>query len=322
MNARPDLPVLEPERVARMRSNVMERIDTDEQRATTARGRRRRRIIVGVAAAASAAVVGGLGVGALTELSGQQSTMSADIESDSSAGAESLAGKETPDQPPGTPLASTVIVSGSMSVTVTDAETALDDLEAFARERGGRIDDERLDTTTTRMNATATVRLPASQVPELRRELDRLGTLGSVELSREDVATQVADVDARIESLRTSIGRLRDIVAQSTDTKALLDAEARLTERQGELESLQAQRRVLQDRTSLATVSVDITEREAAAAVEPSGFLGGLTRGWNALAATTNAVVTTAGILTPWFLPAGLLVALALAVRRGASRGR
>src|SRR5690606_16962347 len=96
----------------------------------------------------------------------------------------------------------------------------------------------------------------------------------------------------------------------------LLDAEAQLTRRQAELEGLQAQRRVLVDQTSLATVQVALHSEDSARTVETDGFTGGLTRGWNALVDATNAVVEAAGFLVPWLLPVGLAGAVVLAVRR------
>jgi len=328
MTGRPELPVLEPERIERMRTHVMETIRADERRAAAERGRRRARWAMGGAAAAAVVVIGAIAAGgsgifqagssddagtSLEDTSGASTAYDADLDGDGTADE----GRDAAE-----PFAGTMIVTGSMSVRVDDAEAAIDALDTFARDHGGRLDGENLDTDGTTSWGEVTVRIPSREVSALRSELERIGTVGSVNVSREDVATQVADVEARIDSLEASIARLRSIIADAASTKDLLEAEEQLAQRQGELESLQAQRRVLRDQTSLATIHVSLSERESAASVEPSGFLGGLTRGWNALVDATNAAVTLAGVLTPWLLPLGAVAGVVLLVRRRAPRDR
>ncbi|GEO89782.1 hypothetical protein AFL01nite_21090 [Aeromicrobium flavum] len=305
-----------PERVARMRANVLDEVESAERTATHRR-RRMRTALVGAAAAAVVAIAGiGVGVGLDRTTSGSDSISAADEDARAEPDAAgSRAQVDAESQVEDAPLATTVVTTGSLSARVDDVEAAVEALHAFAVARDGRIDGETVEQGTSPY-ADLTVRVPAIAVPALRAELDDLGEVGTVSIERVDEAARVADVQARIDSLEASIARLRSIIAESATTRDLLDAEAQLTRRQSDLEALQAQRRVLRDRTSLATVHVSLYSEDSVRAVEPDGFTGGLTRGWNALVDATNAVVEAAGFLVPWLLPIGLVGAVVVAVRR------
>ncbi|MFO6451608.1 MULTISPECIES: DUF4349 domain-containing protein [unclassified Aeromicrobium] len=318
-----ELPVLEPERIERMRASVMAAVTADAEEVR----RRRRRVRTAFAGAAAAAVVvvGGVGVG-LGGLAGSTGGSDSMTSSDSGAAegptSRSDAGGAESDEDVAPdaelPTSSTVVTTGSMSVEVDDVREAVTAIRVFVAQREGRIDGESLESGA-EGSATLTVRVPAGAVEALRRELDEIGGPTSVLLERTDEAATIADVDARIASLETSIRRLRAIIAESSSTRDLLDAEAQLTQRQSDLEALQAQRRVLRDQTSLATIEVLVTPRDTARSVEPGeGFVGGLTRGWNGLVATVDAIVAFAGLVTPWLVPVGFVAAVVLWLRRRA----
>ena len=150
--------------------------------------------------------------------------------------------------------------------------------------------------------------------------LDRLATYGRVDdvsLQNSDVTAQTVDLDARVDALQVSIDRLTAILAGATSSKDVIAAELALTDRQEQLESLQAQRKDLADQVSLSTLTVTFAQKPTASSVEPGGFTGGLRDGWNGLVSTVNAGVEVAGVLLPWALVvAGVLLVGRLVARR------
>lgn len=312
--------VLDPERIDRMRTTVMAEIE--EQADATRRRRKRVRVALAGAAAAAVVAVAGVGIGVGAGLGGTSdsadSMSAADLGDDRAtedASGEGLTSTADGGADDAT-FETTVVTTGSMSAEVDDVEAAVGAIRTFAAARDGRIDSEFLEDSGASPYAELTVRIPSGDVEALQGELADLGEVRSVNLERADVAARVADVQARIDSLTASIARLRAIIGESASTKDLLAAEAQLSRRQADLEGLQAQRRVLRDQTSLATITVSLSSPDSARAVEPEGFTGGLTRGWNALVDATNAVVEAAGFLVPWLLPVGLIGAVVVALRR------
>jgi hypothetical protein len=325
-------PTLHDDRIEQMRATVMHRVETDVRR----RGRRLRTTI-GVTAAS--VLVVGLGGYAVT-LAGQQddpevgATSMADepVGQDSAGGRAEPApnqlndGNETRDLDTGKNAAPDadrqVITTGSVTVTVTQPRATAQRLSAWVESIGGRVDDRSERGSGEDASASVTVRVPSDQVTAT---IDRLGTYGTVEdvsVQNTDVTAQAKDLDARIDALQLSIDRLERILTDSDTSAELIKAEGALTERQEQLESLQAQRKGLADQVSLSTLSIDLSQKARVDSVEPGGFSGGLRDGWNALVSTVNAVVEVAGRLLPW--AAILLVglgALRLVSRRRTSRG-
>jgi Domain of unknown function (DUF4349) len=198
------------------------------------------------------------------------------------------------------------LVSDDLSATrvrIDDALTAV----------GGHVADENTDTDDhgTVRHIHLVLRVPSSRFGPAMGRLAATASLRASTRKAEDVTTQVIDLGARIAAERAGVRRLRQLVSGTADLRALLDVERALTERQGELQSLRQQRAYLADRTSLATITVDVSRKVVASPVESStgGFVGGLRHGWHGLVDVVVALLVALGTVLP-FLAAGALVGL------------
>lgn len=315
-------PTLHDDRVDAMRSSVMHAVDTDIKR----RGRRARNVI-GLAAASVLVVgLGGYAIGSLDSSTTSASSSADDSskEAGSSAGrtsmteGESAGGDEKAVAPDDTRQ---VVTTGEISVTVKDPRAVAQRLSTWVEGVGGRVDSRSESGSGSSASAYVTVRVPSTKVTATIDRLEAYGTVRDVRISNEDVTTQTKDLDARIDALQVSIGRLEKILADAGSSTEVIKAENALTQRQEQLESLQAQRKSVADQVALSTLSIDLSQRPTVDSVEPGGFTGGLRDGWNALVSTVNAVVEVAGVLLPWAAVAAvLLVGWRLVSRRRSPR--
>jgi hypothetical protein len=299
MNTSP--PVLTDSRVESMRSTVMLAVDRDIRR----RGQRVRQAI-GVVAA-SVIVLGGA---TYTGIALQDSADSGSASSNSEEGSTSLtdnsagdtAGKDAARDDSVAPEAAErdVITTGTVNVTVQKPREVAQKVSAWVDSIGGRIDSRSENGEGDGSSAFLQVRVPSTKVTATIEHLKTYGTVEDVALQNDDVTAQTKDLDARIEALQLSIDRLAKIMSNADTSAELIKAESALTQRQEQLESLQAQRAGLADQVQLSTLSIDLTEKEQAGSVEPGGFRGGLVDGWNALVSTVNNVVEVVGVLLPW----------------------
>lgn len=322
--------LLDDERAARMRQGVLHEIDADVER----RGRRGRRLRAGVGAACAVVVLGGVGSALLQPTGGSSSSDPSSSDSASAGSSAEVApgrsgdsaGGDAQDDSGGATsslVERQVVTTGRATVRVDDPARAADRLAAWVVDDGGRVDQRsELEAEDGGLaSATMTLRVPAADVDRTVTVLRREGSVEALDLARDDVTTQVADLDARIRSLTTSVERLREILAEADDATDLLAVEKSLSDRQAELESLQAQRRVVGDQVALATLTVTLVASDGPAAVEPGGFVGGLRSGWDGLAASMNLAVRVVGVLLPWTaVGAALWAAWWLVHRRGSSR--
>lgn len=314
-------PTLDDDRVAAMRSGVMSEIDQSVRH----RGRSLRRAAGGTLAAA---VVLGVGAAGFASLITPDSPSVIAGASNDSAGADERA--VAPDMAAMPEVANArngvvdlsgeyaadadreVITIGSVSLEVTDARKAATGIATWVEDNGGRIDSRYDD----EGRSSLSVRVPAATVGATVEALEEFGDVTSTSIQREDVTSTARDLDARIESLTISTKRLQKIMDEATDSDQLIKAESALTQRQAELEGLQAQRSLMADQVALSTLSIEVVERAKAESVEPGGFVGGLRDGWNALVSMVNGVVTTTGVLVPWLGLALVLGALWWLTRR------
>lgn len=301
-------PTLSDERVASMRSSVMQAVDQD-----IAKRGRRVRSTIGLAAASVLVVgLGSVGINALSNVSSSDSGDSAgrssmtetapdngltqnntgdDAASDSASGEDKAAAPDADRE---------VITTGEINVTVDDPRAVAQKISTYAESIGGRVDNRTEHGSGDDASAFVTVRVPSTKVTATIDRLKTYGTVENVSLQNSDVTAQVKDLDARIDALRLSIDRLEKIMADSDTSAELIKAESALTQRQEQLESLEAQRKQIDDQVSLSTLSIDLSQKAKADSVEPGGFKGGLTDGWNALVSTVNNIVEVAGTLLPW----------------------
>jgi hypothetical protein len=293
-----------------MRSSVMHAVDRD-----IAKRGHRARTTIGLAAASVLVVgFGSIGINAISNStsggdSGDSAGSSTSIEQPSAAG--DTAGRDgalTEQDKKAAPDADReVITTAEINVTVTNPREVAQKISAYAESIGGRVDTRTEHGDGDDASAFVTVRVPSTKVTATIKRLDTYGKVTNVSQQNDDVTAQAKDLDARIDALRLSISRLEKIMASSDTSAELIKAENALTQRQEQLESLEAQRKQIADQVSLSTLSIDLSQKAKADSVEPGGFKGGLTDGWNALVSTVNNVVEVAGVLLPW---AAILVAL------------
>lgn len=308
-------PTLDDDQIDTMRRSVMHRIDQD----VTRRGRRARRALGLVAAGVLVLGTGTLGLGLLDVRSGGSSSQ-ADRSVMGGAGAADAPAPEGGD------LATTretapaadrqVVTTGTITVTVADPRAVAQQVSSWVESVGGRIDDRAESGRGDDASASVTVRVPSARVTATIEQLGTYGTVDDVTVGNSDVTAQATDLDARIAALRLSIDRLGSIMAGAGSSQEVIRAEEALTQRQEQLESLQAQRKAIADQVSLSTLSITLSQRTGASSVEPGGFAGGLRDGWNGLVSTVNRVVEVAGILLPWAAAAGVVLAVTRLIGR------
>ena len=217
-----------------------------------------------------------------------------------------------------------VITIGYLYLTVDAPLESAAEATAITEAAGGRVD-ARQEFAPNRGDAGGaqlTLRIPADR---LTATLDRLRELGEVEelqLSSSDVTREVQDIDARVTALRSSITRLLALQDAAASVEDLIALETAISNRQAELESLEAQQRYLSDQVGLSTITLVLGSRQVAPVTEPNTFVTGLVAGWEAMVAFGSGLLVLLGVLLPWLVLLGLLGLVILLIVRRARRTR
>jgi Flp pilus assembly protein TadB len=120
-------------------------------------------------------------------------------------------------------------------------------------------------------------------------------------------------VDSRIKSQRASVARVRELMDKATKLSDVVTLEGELSTRESDLEALLAQQSSLKDRTSLATITLSLSEtpvKKAAAKDEDPGFVDALAGGWHAFVTMLRWIAVALGAVLPFAAGAALLVVL------------
>jgi len=169
--------------------------------------------------------------------------------------------------------------------------------------------------------------VPVDQFTTSLEEVSGFGTLLDKTRSTKNVTAQVADIDSRVQNAEDSITQLRLLFDRATELGDIILLESELSQRQGDLEALQAQQRVLAEQTAMSQISITVTrpdpKPEEPTDDETAGFLAGLEQGWDATVTFLWGLSHVIGLL----LPIGTLLALVsllgwLALRRLSWRPR
>jgi len=221
-----------------------------------------------------------------------------------------------------------VIATATVALDSPDVAKARHEVKRVADVLRGEVSDEEASTDDGEVSWTRMVlRVPTESYEEAIERIEGAGRLLETERSTEDVTTQVIDNEVRIRAQERSLRRVEVLLDRADRIADVVSVEAELTRRQAELDSLKQQQAYLADQTSMATVTVHISQRaageEPVVEDEETGFLHGLATGWSGLSGTAVALATVAGVLLPWLLVVALLgVPAWWAVHRLPRRGR
>ncbi len=204
-----------------------------------------------------------------------------------------------------------IIRTASLTVRVKDVPKSLAETRTVVENAGGMVGDETTDRDSEGHERSRVVlRVPADTYQDVLTELEGSGKLVDRRAKAEDVTEQVVDVKSRITSQRASVARIRELMDRAAKLSDVVTLEGELSTRQADLESLLAQQASLKDRTSLATITLSLSETPVRKAVEKDddpGFADALGGGWDAFVAMFRWIALVLGALLP-FLAAGALL--------------
>ncbi|MEU3609836.1 DUF4349 domain-containing protein [Streptomyces sp. NPDC035033] len=272
-------------------------------------GGRRRRAGAALLLAASLALTAGCGgSGDSDAAGGKAAAADGGARRDATAGGASGAKGEAA-EPAATkaPAGQHVIRTASLSVEVDHVAETADRVRAVVAGAGGRVESETTERVDDRYgHAVMVLRVPQDRYDRVLSDLAGTGKLLSRTAEAEDVTDQVVDVESRIATQRASVARVRALMDRAERLTDVVTLEGELSRRQADLEALLARQASLKERTSLATITLNLSEKERVTAGDEltddgrpavGEALGG---GWDALVAVVAWTLVVLAALAPW----------------------
>lgn len=211
------------------------------------------------------------------------------------------------------PAERSIVYTAQLTVRAADVPSAADRAKTIVLAAEGYVAQETSDSHGREERSVITFKVPAERYPDVLSQLGRdLGERESMHQGAEDVTEEVADVESRVKSAGATLDRLRTLLSRADKIGEVLEIEREISNRQAELESLQARQKALTARTAMATITLTLISRtnpdaEGGNQKERSGFLAGLGVGWSAFVAAIEIGLTVLGVLLPWIVLAAVI---------------
>jgi hypothetical protein len=158
-----------------------------------------------------------------------------------------------------TDLGRDIIFTADLTVAVTDVAGAGEEATRLIQGMGGFLFGQR---TVGSPDPTSILTFKV-QPEDFSEALSRLGAIGEIRSQNvfaDDVTERIVDLGSRIDTAEASVERLRALLDEATDIKAIVAVETELLARETQLETLRGQLRTLEDQVSLATITLTLTE--------------------------------------------------------------
>ncbi|MHC0429078.1 DUF4349 domain-containing protein [Streptomyces sp. O3] len=230
---------------------------------------------------------------------------------DRDAAADPRSSGENADRAPD-PVGVHIIRTASLTVRVKDVPKALGAARDTARDAGGVVGSETTDRDREgRERSRVVLRVPQEKYEDVLAALAGSGELIERKVKAEDVTERVVDVGSRVKSQRASVARVRKLMDQATKLSDVVTLEGELSSRQAELESLLARQAALKDRTSLATITLTLSEtarKNAKDGDDGPSVLDAVAGGWSAFVTGLRWIVVGLGAALPFAAALALLL--------------
>jgi hypothetical protein len=153
-----------------------------------------------------------------------------------------------------------IVKTGSMALEVTDLDKAVSQAQATIMGMGGYVSQSSRSGDKDSAVATVTYRLPAARWDDALGAMRKLGSrVISEQTDSTDITAQVIDLDARLSNLKATESALQSIMTRATAITDVLAVEEQLSQVEGQIEQLTAQRDHLKDQAAMSTLSVSFS---------------------------------------------------------------
>ncbi len=151
-----------------------------------------------------------------------------------------------------------IVHTGSVELTVKDPKDSAQQVRTLAEELGGYVEASEIAGQES-VNATLTIRVPATRLEDAKAELTKLALHVDNEKSNaQDVTRQYVDTEARLRNLRAQEAQYLLIMKSAVKVQDMLDVSEHLSQIRGEIEQQQAEFQTLSKQIEMASLVISL----------------------------------------------------------------
>lgn len=164
------------------------------------------------------------------------------------------------DSPGALPTGAKVIYTADLSVESTEFDDSVARLEALVAELGGYFESNSVDNYGSYRSADYIVRIPAENFDTLCTSVGGIGNLTSISRRKADVSESYYDTDSRLETQKTKLARLQELLAKAESMEDIITIENAISDTEFQIEQLTGTLRRYDSLISYSTVNIVLRE--------------------------------------------------------------
>ncbi|MCU1455080.1 MAG: hypothetical protein JWN46_3226, partial [Acidimicrobiales bacterium] len=163
----------------------------------------------------------------------------------------------------GPAVAPKVIRNGTIDLELDKGafQGALERLTNLAKGSGGFLTQTQTDEVDGRPRGSFTLRVPSDRFDATVVQARRLGHVLSANQNGQDVSGEYTDLDSRLRAAKAERDQIQVVLSQAHTIGDILAVRDRLNQVQTDIETMQGRKNVLDDQTSLSTLTVSMHEK-------------------------------------------------------------
>jgi hypothetical protein len=172
-----------------------------------------------------------------------------------------------------------IIRNADITIEVASTPEAQHTVTSIAEAHGGFVvtseskQRENIDPSQRTLDFKLVVRIPSSQFGVALDEIRKLASnVPEEKTTGQDVTEEFIDLEARIKTQKALELQFMEIMRQATKVSDALEVQRQLADVRTEIEKLEGRKVFLENRSSLATITVNIQAPKPAIATTPTGF--------------------------------------------------
>lgn len=157
------------------------------------------------------------------------------------------------------------VIEGWLELEVERVAEVAAAIRARVESANGRVMDEQLGGDATSRHGRVQVKIPPTEVDAFLAWIAQQGDVRSKRIQSTDVSRQLFDQAIALDNLQRTLDRLRALLdRQGLTMQEILAIEQEMTRLRGEIERIKGEKRFLEHRVALATLTIEIRQREDA----------------------------------------------------------
>lgn len=153
-----------------------------------------------------------------------------------------------------------IIKTGDMTVRVKDVDVSAETVSLLATGLGGFVEQKNMMRSGS-ASASLILRIPAAQFDNARSQVASQGTVLSESQSGQDVTLEVADLGARMQTLKAELDAYNELLRRARTTGEIMTIQRQASQVRQEYEGIKAQVAAMKNMARMSTLAVTLVER-------------------------------------------------------------